>query len=282
MGYEFAGRLLAEPLPGGTLYRCPGCELYFRHPTVSNDVLDSLYIAGALDSWQSGPATRTDWSLAKSFIRSRENIKTILDVGCFDGGFLEHLGTEYVNAGIEIHPAAREAAEKRGITIVGHNLSDLENLDSKYDCVTAIDVIEHIKDPGSLLKSLARVTCPGGIIVISTGDSFARSWRVMGAMYWYCAIPEHIAFINPAWCERAASQMGLRIIHIEHFSHEPLPPLASLTHAAANVLYRYAPSIAFPLRRIYARMFGKPVQPWHNLPPPWRCARDHFITGFQK
>jgi 2-polyprenyl-3-methyl-5-hydroxy-6-metoxy-1,4-benzoquinol methylase len=281
-GYEFAGRVLRPPLPGGALYRCRECELWFRHPVVEQNVLNRLYIDGAPDTWQSDPSRRVDWSLAKGIIRSCNGIRTILDVGCFDGGFLHQLGGRYTRDGIEIHPMARQVAERREISIVGYTLSDLEKLPGKYDCVTAIDMIEHVSDPKRFLALLTEVIRPGGVIIVSTGNSLARSWRIMGAMYWYCAIPEHIAFINPSWCRRAASQLGLDIVHMRHFSHEPLPLPASLAQAAANVLYGYAPGFAFGLRRIYAKTLGKPPQPWHSQPPPWRCAKDHFITVFRK
>jgi len=279
--YEFAGRTLDRPIAGGGLYKCGDCGMLFRYPRLPKQELDALYGEGALDSWQGMPALRPDCIIIADFIRSQEGVKSVLDVGCFNGNFLDFLGPAYDRFGIEIHPGAAELARQKGISIVGRDFSDLDGLRAQYDCVVAIDVIEHAEDPAALLASLAGVTRPGGVIVISTGNPDAWSWRVMRGMYWYCTIPEHIAFISPRWCGRTARRLQLTLRKTVLFSHEPLPWLSASAQAAANLLYRLAPRLAFELRRLYARAKGRTPAPWFMLPPPWRCARDHHVAVFQ-
>lgn len=279
---EFAGRALDVPLPGGSLYSCGTCHLRFRSPRPTKQRLDELYKAGNLENWGSNAARRHDWTIAKRLIDSLPRVRTVLDVGCFDGRFLDYLGSRYRRAGIEVHAGAALAAEKRGVKIVGRDFNDLYQLRERYDCVTAIDVIEHVEDPRQLLAALAHATAPGGFIVVSTGNTDALPWRLMRGMYWYCSIPEHVSFISPRWCGQVSATLGLEVTHSETFSHEPLPLWSATAQAGANLLYLAVPAIAFHLRCAYAKAAGREPQASYVLPPPWRCARDHFLTIFKR
>lgn len=279
--FEFAGRMLDSPLPGGRLYRCNECGLHWRHPQLDKAKLDALYRQGNADSWQDNPEKRLDWQLGTALIRKMKNATSVLDAGCFDGRFLEYLGEPYLRAGIEVHPlAARRAAEK-GIKIVGHDFSTLETLTAQFDVVVALDVIEHVNNPRELLASLVKATRPGGLVIVSTGNTAAWPWRLMGGMYWYCSIAEHLAFINPDWCTLTAAKMGLEIEQISTFSHEPTKIPGSTIQASANIFYHYLPGLAYKIRCLDARLKGKANRPSFKTPPHWRSAKDHFLVAFR-
>lgn len=279
--FEFAGRPLDAPLPGGSLYRCHACGLHWRHPQPDKDQLDALYRQGAPASWQYHPVKRPDWQTASAMIRKQGNGTSVLDVGCFDGRFLDHLGRNYCRSGIEVHPLAAERAAAKGIEIVGRDFSDLDALPAAFDVVVAMDVIEHVGDPGTFLASLARATRPGGLIVVSTGNTAALSWRLMGGMYWYCSIAEHISFINPRWCKHAANELGLAIENLVTFSHEPARAPEALIQAATNLFYRFLPKLAYALRRLYTKSQGRASRPADRTPPHWRSATDHLLVAFR-
>ena len=115
----FAGRLLSTPLQGGDLFRCLSCGLVFRYPRLSKVELDELYCQGNADSWQSAPAARSDWQIANKWIsRYLPTANSILDVGCFDGGFLRSVRSIHSRFGIEIHEAARKKAQESGIHLL--------------------------------------------------------------------------------------------------------------------------------------------------------------------
>jgi hypothetical protein len=144
-----------------------------------------------------------------------------------------------------------------------------------------MDVIEHVSHPGKFLASLVKATRPGGLIIISTGNTAAMPWRLMGGMYWYCSIAEHISFINPRWCKHTAEELGLAIEDLVTFSHEPAKVPEACVQAAANLLYRCLPSLAYTLRRFYAQSKSKACRPADRTPPHWRSARDHLLVAFR-
>ena len=216
---KFAGRLLPEPLFGGSFFLCNDCHLGFRHPRMTKEELDRLYRLGESDIWEDHINDRTDWKMAASFISTYQEGCRILDVGCFDGRFLDFLGHGLKRFGIEIHEDAVSRARSKGIHMIGKDYTVLEKSPGDFDIVTAMDLIEHVPDPNYFLRLLGNAIKPGGIIIVSTGNTQALSWRLMGSRYWYCTFAEHISFVNPSWCHKAAKQEGLTVEKIMSFSH---------------------------------------------------------------
>ncbi|MCL1925808.1 MAG: class I SAM-dependent methyltransferase [Syntrophorhabdaceae bacterium] len=95
----------------------------------------------------------------------------ILDIGCGEGvlgrNLLKKRAIEVV--GIEADPAAAEAARKN-LTRVLHG--DAETMDfpfedGYFDCVVLADVLEHMRDPLSILKKAKRCLSGSGVVVAS-------------------------------------------------------------------------------------------------------------------
>lgn len=282
--YAFAGRELPEKLEPGMLYRCPDCALAFRHPLPSSALLESLYRSGKTEIWQYQPERRTDWRIAREWLARRSNGRRVLDLGCFDGAFAQYLGSEWVTHGIEINDLAAERARKRGVEVVGKNVSELANLNEQFDAVVAFDVIEHVPDPGALLAAMAGATRTGGLLIVASGNADAPSWKLMGSTYWYCTIPEHLAFISESWCRMAAQRFSLDLAYTETYSHEQHRTIRLCMHEiAANLLYQFFPGVFASLRRL--GLGDKDTNVNEELayfPPTWTTARDHIIAIFEK
>ena len=267
----FAQRMLPEPLNGGYLYKCISCYLHFRYPRLTKQQLDKLYQKGYKEKIPSMPTYRQDWKIANNWIRSHFNQGKVLDVGCFDGGFLALLDhTQYQRYGIEINQAASQRAQEKGIYLISHNFDDLETLPIKFNAVVAIDVIEHVLDPLQFLISLAKLTLSKGMIIISTANTESLSWRFMRSRYWYCTIAEHISFINPQWCYNAATKCNLVVECTENFSHSNSNRKKQILELGKNILYRFTPTTASWLRK--KGFGGKKVDKCNELsfhPPSW-------------
>jgi O-antigen biosynthesis protein len=98
--------------------------------------------------------------------------KRVLELGCGAGHMSRALREQGCTVvGVEIHPdAARAAADACERVIVG----DLDYLDfnrelaaDRFDVVLAADVLEHLKDPLPVLRSVRSFLLPRGYIVIS-------------------------------------------------------------------------------------------------------------------
>jgi SAM-dependent methyltransferase len=281
--FVFAGHRLSDRLEGGSLYRCSACALAFRHPMPTSERIASLYRTSDLAHWQYKPDRRKDWATTRVWL-DKQSGRTVLDIGCFDGAFLQSLDESWTCAGIEINEKACERARSRGIEIIGQDLHELERIDRSFDAVVAFDVIEHVPDPAGLLESMSAVTRSGGSVILASGNFEAASWKMMGSSYWYCAIPEHLAFISKSWCERIGPTLGLELMQMATYSHEQnRTPKLALHELAANTLYRFFPVVFAALRR---NGWGDKDTVQHDelalYPPTWTTAKDHLIAIYKK
>lgn len=283
---KFAGRVLDRPLPGGVLYKCNSCYLYFRWPRLSKGQLDFMYQQAAENNWQYHPEDRRDWQIAAEFLNAHSGYRTILDIGCWDGSFLRYLGTNWQRYGVEINDSAARRAEEHGIQILARNIDEIEQLPGQFGAVTAFDFVEHVDNPRYLLTQMSRLVSPGGFLIISTGDTDAPSRKLMGSKYYYCTISEHISFINRKWCYNTAKALNLHVERIERFSHEKARNrnvLQMSLELTKNVIYRLSPNAIGKLRAIgFGRIDVRKHEALKFHPPSWTSAKDHLIAIFRK
>ena len=80
--------------------------------------------------------------------------------------------------------------------------------------VTLFEVIEHLKDPLSLLKECHRVLRQGGLLVIRTGNTSSWSSRYLKGRWEYFSIAAHgghISFFNPVSMNKLAKRSGFLV-----------------------------------------------------------------------
>jgi len=99
----------------------------------------------------------------------------IAEIGCGTGGNLSMLAKFGTVTGVEPDDFARaHASEKSGIAVVHGLLPDGLPLEPhSFDLVVACDVVEHVDDDHGALQALARLTKPGGRVLITVP---ANSW----------------------------------------------------------------------------------------------------------
>ncbi len=85
----------------------------------------------------------------------------LLDVGCGQKPY-EPILAPYVRSYVGVDPVENPYAELRGA------VEDLPVDDDSYDVVICIQVFEHCDDPARAVSELARVTAPGGRVLVST------------------------------------------------------------------------------------------------------------------
>jgi 2-polyprenyl-6-hydroxyphenyl methylase/3-demethylubiquinone-9 3-methyltransferase len=105
--------------------------------------------------------------------------KSALDVGCGAGLLAEplaRLGAQVtaIDAAPELIAAGRAHAAAQGLAI-DYRACGVEELDGRFDLVTALEVAEHVADPAEFLASLAARLAPGGLLILSTPNRTAWS-----------------------------------------------------------------------------------------------------------
>ena len=165
------------------------------------------------------PCSRPISSSKLSGFRGDVTGGSVLDVGCYDGALLGALGPEVRKYGVEASASAAGVARTRGVEIVAAKISELGSVRRTFDDVCAVDVIEHLLDPGAFVEALIGLLAPGGLLVVSTGSLDMPAWRLTGGRYWYCGFPERISFISPAWGRELATRLNLEPCEVQRFAY---------------------------------------------------------------
>ena len=85
---------------------------------------------------------------------------SICDVGCGTGAIVEILSKQYPKAsvkGFEISPHAYEMCMKKASVNLAFSMSDPFQSTETFDLCMAIDVVEHVEDPFSFLRSMRKM-----------------------------------------------------------------------------------------------------------------------------
>jgi len=90
----------------------------------------------------------------------------LLEIGCGTGANLREQKSQWTTAvGIDLE--FRALAYCRDLAVVqGDALAALPFADTTFDAVVLLDVLEHLADPGSLVRETGRVLRQGGVVVI--------------------------------------------------------------------------------------------------------------------
>jgi len=138
----------------------------------------------------------------------------VLDVGCGGGAFLERmreLGWRVV--GVEPDPRAVEVARaQRGLDVRAGTLEQNRFEDRRFDAVASSHVIEHVHDPLAFLVECARITRPGGRIVVVTPNTESLGRRRLGTGWIGLDPPRHLHLFSRAALRRLAVRAGLRVL----------------------------------------------------------------------
>ena len=159
----------------------------------------------------------------------------LLDVGCGAGlasEALARLGYDVLglDAAEETVQAARAHAEGANLSLAyrAGAAEDLAREGLRVPVVTALEVIEHVADPGLFLQTLSGLLQPAGLLFVSTLNRTARSWLTakLGAEYVARLLPvgthRWAQFVTPEELASKGRQAGLMLKARAGLTFDPL------------------------------------------------------------
>jgi 2-polyprenyl-3-methyl-5-hydroxy-6-metoxy-1,4-benzoquinol methylase len=155
----------------------------------------------------------------------RRPLGRVLDVGCAEGAgadVMRGFGATQL-AGIEIDATFAAAASERYDEVVhGSVPEDLSWADRTFDTILCYDVLEHLYDPWSALRRLARLLEPGGQIHVSIPNARHKNvWLplVLNGTFRYARAGlldvTHLRFFTRRDAVRMLEAAGLRIVAVD-------------------------------------------------------------------
>lgn len=168
--------------------------------------------------------------------------KKVLDVGCGGGILAESMAVAGAQAkGIDLSEKALKVADLHSLETgvkVEYEYISAENLAQKeagqYDVVTCMEMLEHVPDPLSIIKSCAALVKPGGKVFFSTLNRNPKSYlfAIIGAEYVLRILPkgthDYKKFIKPSELNEFIREAGLELNELIGLSYNPITEVYSL------------------------------------------------------
>ena len=216
---------------GYRYYRCPKCGLVSTYPVPDDAAIEAHYARKFRGYYELRGRFEQQYQTVerqyRELLQAAVHVSrpSVLDVGCFTGGFLQLLEQNGWDVyGLELQPEAVEVAKGRlPGRIFQADLHGEHFPQRQFDVVSLLGVIEHVKDPMRMLRRCAEVLAPNGTLILQTPNSGSFLARAMRQFWPPYASVEHIHLFSHRAMQRAISQVGLQNVRIlNHWKKLPV------------------------------------------------------------
>jgi 2-polyprenyl-3-methyl-5-hydroxy-6-metoxy-1,4-benzoquinol methylase len=217
-----------EIAPDNRVVACESCRLQFAesYPEIADadaTVYTDDYFKPAIEETARRKVIFTE--LLDELESVLGGMGRLLDVGTGDGALPETAVERGWRAeGTEISTAMIEHARDRSSVVVHPGvLEDIVLDDGAYDAVIMNHVLEHVRDPGTTLRKVARILVPGGFVRIEVPNIASYSSRTKNVQsrlglktnrWSHYATGHHFWFFTPDTLRRTLEAAGLAVFRI--------------------------------------------------------------------
>lgn len=173
--------------------------------------------------------------------------RTVADIGCGGGGFLDFLaGVASRIVAIEPSQAYRLAMDKKGYHTFAYARDAFPFYKGKIDVITSFDVIEHVDDPVDFFRDVFALLADGGQAVIATPTEMPVLREFAGKNFdqGYLFYADHPWIFNRQSLEYAAREAGFADIKFDYLQRYGLGNFVSWLQTGkpkGNVVYESLP-----------------------------------------
>lgn len=191
-----------------TVARCPRCGLHYLYPRLVESAIreayqESTYYEGGVCGYADASYTDQEAALRATFKCLLNNLSergltcgSLLEVGCGYGYLLDEAAPYFDRrVATDYSPEAAAKARSTGADVLVGGIEQIPR-DSRFDCVVAIQVIEHVYEPVSFVEQLVSRAKPGGHIVLATPDIGGVLRKTMGRRWPSFKVPEHVLYFD--------------------------------------------------------------------------------------
>ena len=178
----------------------------------------------------------------------------VLDVGCGGGILADSMARKGANVlGIDLSTKALKIAQLHALEaqtpsidyreVSAEDLADEQP--GQFDAVTCMEMLEHVPDPGSVVRACAELVKPDGWVFFSTLHRSAKAFMlaIVGAEYVLNMLPrgthEYAKMIRPSELAASCREAGLDLVGTKGMEYNPITQRYALT-ADTSVNYMLA------------------------------------------
>ncbi|MBC8161790.1 MAG: class I SAM-dependent methyltransferase [Roseiflexaceae bacterium] len=232
------------------LVRCGRCGLVYQNPRPALGQIGRYYPQhyGSYGSAQQGLKARR--GLMAAVIRRGQTARSrlldarvppvagrarrLLDIGCASGLFLETMQRlpGWQVEGVELDQATAQATSARlGVPVFAGPFEQAAFQCGSFDAITLWDVLEHLHEPLSSLRSIRRLLRPGGVLFVRVPDSASYVARLCGRFWSGYDLPRHMVAFTPHTLAQMLGAAGFSQVLARYPSGSYLAALHSLRFA---------------------------------------------------
>jgi 2-polyprenyl-3-methyl-5-hydroxy-6-metoxy-1,4-benzoquinol methylase len=163
--------------------------------------------------------------------RIPEWTRTLLDVGCAFGGYgkrLKEIRPDIWLAGVELNPIMADSAKHWYDHVYSHPVEELCS-EVSFDLINCGDVLEHLQDPWTMLRTFFELLNPGGRLVTSVPN--VGHWSIVRDLlqgrFEYIPVGllciTHIRWFTEESLRKALQDAGFVIEVLERQQIQPTP-----------------------------------------------------------
>ncbi len=148
--------------------------------------------------------------------------RSFLDIGCGTGRFLRAMDRRGVprssNYGLELDEAVVGRLRREGYQAFCRRVEVCDEIPpGKIDLITMFHVIEHVDDPGAVVRQAARWLSPGGVFAVETPNVESWDARLFRHRFWGgYHIPRHWNLFTPSSLQRLLEDQGLDVVRTRY------------------------------------------------------------------
>jgi 2-polyprenyl-3-methyl-5-hydroxy-6-metoxy-1,4-benzoquinol methylase len=205
---------LAAPYRHAGLVQCAKCGFVFSEFIPSQEELVAHYAKYDRSKDISEITVKRYSELLNEFSNAISG-RTILDVGCGKGEFLEvALNNGWVCHGTEFDDHAVELCRQKGIQIFQGPLREYQPTQLP-DVITSFEVIEHINNPDEELRKIYALLKPGGLFYFTTPNFNSLSRYLLKGKWNVIEYPEHLSYFTARVIDKKLQEIGFEKIHLD-------------------------------------------------------------------
>lgn len=204
------------------IVKCPSCGQIFtglRAATPKDFYNDANYFEKMYGGFKMHPAKFWHRIVAHRRLRLIERFKTkgkLLDVGCGYGIFL-HMAKQkgWDVFGVELsQPAVTYCQTVYNLNIFNGEIEHANFSEQFFDVITGWDILEHIPDPPSFLKTIRQLIKKDGILALSLPNIQSWAAKFSGSKWWTLLPKEHLWHFSPETLSRLLNEQNYKIFLI--------------------------------------------------------------------
>lgn len=213
-------------LPGSFPVRhCQNCGLFYLNPRPTTAEIGRYYPPAYTPYLPAIEDEPSAWARFNRRLAMAKRLKLIqqhvpqpgrvLDVGCATGTLLAALRQEgWATNGVELSPhASAYARDRLKLDVFTGELAEAQFADHTFDLVIFWDVLEHLHQPRAALLEAARITQPGGRLLLSLPNPESVERAVFGRYWAGWDVPRHLNVFSKAVIGRLLQETGWQMTH---------------------------------------------------------------------